>query len=118
MKYLLVFLLLSPIIANDKFASEVENAAIIADKHGWETEVVMDDGSRCDILNDTHAIEVEWATKWKEAPAQAVLYSIFTGKKPKVILLTKSKTKEKLHILRCKLVCENLGIEMETIGAL
>ena len=82
-----------------------------------QTEVIMDDGSRCDILNDTHAIEVEWATKWKEAPAQAVLYSIFTGKKPKVILLVKSRTKEKLYILRCKLVCEKMGIEMETVEA-
>lgn len=118
MKYLFILLFLIPLPVGGEFASEVENAAIIADKHGWETEVVMDDGSRCDILNDTHAIEVEWATKWKEAPAQAVLYSIFTGKKPKVILLVKSKTKEKIYILRCKLVCQELGIEMEVVQAL
>lgn len=113
----LLIALVSPQVGRE-FGSEVENAAIIADKHGWQTEVVMDDGSRCDILNDTHAIEVEWATKWKEAPAQSVLYSIFTGKKPKVILLVKSKTKEKLYILRCKLVCEKLNIEMEVVQAL
>ena len=118
LKILVLLTLFAPLQVNDEFSSEVENSAIIADKNGWETEVVMDDGSRCDILNDTHAIEVEWATKWKEAPAQAVLYSIFTGKKPKVILLVKSKTKEKLHILRCKLVCEKLNIEMEVVQAL
>jgi hypothetical protein len=118
LKILVLLTLFAPLQVNDEFSSEVDNSAIIADKNGWETEVVMDDGSRCDILNDTHAIEVEWATKWKEAPAQAVLYSIFTGKKPKVILLVKSKTKEKLHILRCKLVCQELGIDMEVVQAL
>lgn len=116
MKYLSFLIFLLPLQA-DEFSSEVENSAIIADQNDWQTEVVMDDGSRCDILNDTHAIEVEWAAKWKEAPAQAVLYGIFTGKKPKVILLVKSRTKEKLYILRCKLVCERMGIEMETVEA-
>ena len=118
LKILVLLILLTPLQADDEFSSEVENSAIIADKNGWETEVIMDDGSRCDILNETHAIEVEWATKWKEAPAQAVLYGIFTGKKPKVILLTKSKTKEKVYILRCKLVCQELGIGMEVVQGL
>jgi len=115
MRYLLLIFLI-PLFQQD-FKNEVENSKLIADKSQWETEVVMDDGSRCDILTDTHAVEVEWATKWKEAPAQAVLYGIFTGKKPKVILLTKNKTKEKVYILRCKLVCQELGIDMEVIDA-
>lgn len=126
MKYLIIMLvgqiiITAPLFVTEawrEFASEIENSAVIADKNGWETEVTVDDGSRCDILNETHAIEVEWATKWKEAPAQAVLYGIFTGKKPKVILLIKDRTKESVYILRCKLVCENLGIEMETVDAL
>lgn len=115
MRYLLLIFLI-PLFQQD-FKNEVENSKLIADKSQWETEVVMDDGSRCDILTDTHAVEVEWATKWKEAPAQAVLYGIFTGKKPKVILLTKSRTKEKIYILRCKLVCQELGIDMEVVDA-
>jgi hypothetical protein len=115
MRYLLLIFLI-PLFQQD-FKNEVENSKLIADKSQWETEVVMDDGSRCDILTDTHAVEVEWATKWKEAPAQAVLYGIFTGKKPKVILLTKSRTKEKVYILRCKLVCQELGIDMEVVDA-
>jgi hypothetical protein len=63
LKILFLLTLLTPLQADDEFSSEVENSAIIADKNGWETEVIMDDGSRCDILNETHAIEVEWATK-------------------------------------------------------
>jgi hypothetical protein len=30
-------------------------------------EVVMKDGTRCDILTATHAIEVDFAKKWAEA---------------------------------------------------
>jgi len=118
MLFLETFLILTTQVGGKDFSSEVENAAVIADRHGWQTEVVMDDGSRCDILNDTHAIEVDWANKWAEAPGQAVLYSIFTGKKPKVILLIKNRTAEKVYILRCKLVCEKLNIEMEVVDAI
>ena len=35
-----------------------------ADKIGGRTEVVMKDGTRCDIVTSTHAIEVDFAKKW------------------------------------------------------
>ena len=38
-----------------------------AKKLGGRTEVTMPDGTRCDILTDTHAIEVDFADKWAEA---------------------------------------------------
>ncbi len=41
----------------EKFAREV----------GGQVEVVMQDGTRCDILTATHAIEVDFAKKWAEA---------------------------------------------------
>ena len=116
-------LLLLPLIAptsEPEFFGEVEQAKLIAEsERGWETEVVMNDGSRADLVNDSFAAEVEWSSKWKEALAQAVLYSIWTGKKPLVILLVKDprQVSEKLNILRCKLVCERLGIEMRTVEA-
>ncbi len=36
-------------------------------KLGGKTEVNMPDGTRCDILTDTHAIEVNYADEWEEA---------------------------------------------------
>ena len=33
-----------------------------AEKIGGETEVVAPDGTRCDILTETHAIEVDFGT--------------------------------------------------------
>lgn len=41
----------------EKFAREI----------GGQVEVVMKDGTRCDILTATHAIEVDFAKKWAEA---------------------------------------------------
>ena len=38
----------------EKFAREI----------GGQVEVVMKDGTRCDILTATHAIEVDFAKKW------------------------------------------------------
>ena len=40
----------------EKFAREI----------GGQVEVVMKDGTRCDILTTTHAIEVDFAKKWAE----------------------------------------------------
>ena len=43
-----------------------------AKKLGGRTEVTMPDGTRCDILTDTHAIEVDFADKWAEAIGQVL----------------------------------------------
>ena len=50
----------------EKFAREI----------GGQVEVVMKDGTRCDILTATHAIEVDFAKKWAEAIGQSLNYAI------------------------------------------
>jgi len=65
MKFLLLPILLAlPLFGKqseryyqEKFAREI----------GGQVEVVMQDGTRCDILTATHAIEVDFAKKWAEA---------------------------------------------------
>ena len=65
MRLLTIFLLLAlPLFGKqseryyqEKFAREI----------GGQVEVVMKDGTRCDILTATHAIEVDFAKKWAEA---------------------------------------------------
>ena len=65
MRLLTIFLLLAlPLFGKqseryyqEKFAREI----------GGKVEVVMRDGTRCDILTATHAIEVDFAKKWAEA---------------------------------------------------
>ena len=81
MKFLLFLLLALPLFGKqseryyqEKFAREI----------GGQVEVVMKDGTRCDILTATHAIEVDFAKKWAEAIGQSLNYAMHTGKRPAV----------------------------------
>ena len=93
--------------------NEVAWSKHIAAEMGGIAEYVCADGSRCDVLTDTHAVEIEWATKWKESIGQAVLYGVLTNRKPAVILLVRNKRDERRFILRCALVCSKVGIRFE-----
>lgn len=54
---------------------------------GGEVETVMPDGSRCDVLTPTHAIEVDFAPKWCEAIGQSLFYGIQTNRKPGILII-------------------------------
>lgn len=90
----------------------------LAQEIGGESEVLLADGSRADIVTDTQAIEVEWIKKWKEAPAQALLYSALTNLDPVVLLLTRGKPSEPKFLLRCLTVCRMAGVRLETYRTL
>ena len=105
--------ILAILLSIETYFGEIYYSAKIAEEMGVAAEVRLPDETRCDILTDEYAYEVEWATKWKEAPGQAVLYSIWTDRKPAIILLIRNYRNEKLHILRCKMVCERLNIRLE-----
>ena len=66
-----------------------------AKKLGGRKEVTMPDGTRCDILTDTHAIEVDSADKWAEAIGQSLNYAMQTGKKAGIVLVLKDRGDEK-----------------------
>jgi len=55
------------------------------------TEVVMSNGTRCDIIYSRWAIEVDFADKWAEAIGQCLHYSALTGKKPGVLLIMENE---------------------------
>jgi hypothetical protein len=84
MRLIILFLLALPLFGKqseryyqEKFAREI----------GGRVEVVMKDGTRCDILTATHAIEVDFAKKWAEAIGQSLNYAMHTGKRPGVALI-------------------------------
>ena len=93
MRLLTIFLLLAlPLFGKqseryyqEKFAREI----------GGQVEVVMKDGTRCDILTATHAIEVDFAKKWAEAIGQSLHYAMHTGKRPAVALIVLSPSDNK-----------------------
>lgn len=88
----------------------------LAEKMGGVAEYRLPDESRIDVFDEDAgvAFEVEWASKWTQAIGQCEFYAISTGAKPGVILLLKDDG-DKLHYLRCLVVCEKLGIELRTV---
>ena len=64
----LTFLLLT---ATASALPEKHYQAIFAAQVGGRTEVTAGDGTRCDILTDSYAIEVDLARKWGEALGRA-----------------------------------------------
>ena len=78
-----------------------------------ESEVPTPCGSRCDVVTESHAWEVEWIKKWSQAPGQAVLYGLLLERSPGVVLLSRRKSTEKHYYLRCFIVCRELGIDLK-----
>ena len=60
--------------------------------------MIMPDGTRCDILTDTHAIEVDFADKWAKAIGQSLNYAMQTGKKTGIVLVLKDRGDESTWI--------------------
>jgi hypothetical protein len=59
--------------------------------HKGQVEVVLPDGTRCDCLTETHAIEFDFGSNWAEAIGQSAHYSLQTKKKPGVVLILEIK---------------------------
>jgi len=65
-----------------------------------QKEVVIK-GGRIDCLTDTHAIEYEFANKWKDAISQSRWYALQAGKKAGIVMiLRKESDKKYLEYLR------------------
>jgi len=83
----------------EKFAREIAG----------QVEVVMKDGTRCDILTATHAIEVDFAKKWAEAIGKSLNYALHTGKRPGVALIVLSPFDNK-YVERVRKISEKNGL--------
>jgi hypothetical protein len=84
---------------------------------GWESQVRTPDGSYVDVLTPTHAIEVEWPAKWKEAVGQCLYYAIATERQPGIVLLVKDWRTEQKYYLRCLAVCARHNIRLIAVEA-
>jgi len=91
MKTLLTLSLISLLFQGRR---EVEITAELAPKYKAEMQVTLTDGTYCDLVTETH-----------EAVGQSLHYSIMTGKKPGIILLTVDPSKEWIYLVRCARVC-------------
>lgn len=83
-----------------------------AGKHGGKTEVRMADGTRCDVVTATHAVEVEWAHKWAEGIGQSLWYSFQTNKKAGLVLILRND-KDREHVMRVRSLVRAKGLAIE-----
>jgi len=87
---------------------------VIAKQLGGQTEFLLDDNTRIDILTDDEAIEVEFAHKWYESIGQSAYYAFKTGKNPVIWLIRESNEDDK-YIERCRKLCDN-GVAIKQKG--
>jgi len=80
-------------------------------------EVVLPDGTRCDCVTDTHAIEFDFGNNWAEAVGQSSFYSIQAGKKAGIVLILES-IKDRKYWIRLNTTIEHfdLPIDIWSIG--
>lgn len=95
---LLIILLLPSLALASEYPERAYQEAWCA-KNGGITEVVLRGGSRVDCLTETHAVEVEFAYKWKEAIGQALYYGKKTGRTPGIVLI-KEKPEDQKYLGR------------------
>jgi len=91
-------------------SSERSYAKRIAEKLGGELEVGVQSG-RVDILNETHAIEVEFARKWKNSIGQALWYSLQTSKTPGIVLILENNRKDYKYSVQLQSTLATFGLQ-------
>ena len=84
----------------EKFAREI----------GGQVEVVMKDGTRCDILTATHAIEVDFARSGQKRLDRVYTTPMHTGKRPAVALIVLSPSDNK-YVERVRKISAEYGLD-------
>lgn len=85
---------------------------IIAKQMDWEAEVRTSIGTRCDLVSDTLAIEVEWPSKPYEAVGQSLSYAQLLDKQPAILFLQRDQSDRKFVQDRVGKVCDRLAIQI------
>jgi len=76
-------------------------------------EYRLPDGTRCDCLTATHAVEFDFGAKWAEAIGQSLYYSLQTGNRAGIYLILETPADRKYLIrLHSTIVHFNLPIDV------
>jgi len=92
---LIVFILFSVSAFSQTRQRESYYQKAFAEIVNGQTEVVLSDRTRCDIVTETHAIEVDFASKWAESIGQSLHYEGMLGKQAGVLLVMDGKVEER-----------------------
>jgi hypothetical protein len=72
-------------------------------------EYRLPDGTRVDIVTDTFAIEVDFASKWSQSVGQVIYYGEILNKKPAILLVINGKLEDRF-VIRLVRVAAKTGI--------
>ena len=89
---------------------EAEHTRRLAVQYDAQSEVVLWDKTRADLVGSTWVGEVDWAPKWAEGIGQALYYSIVMDRQPVLFLLTKRG--EERFVYRAQTVCAKYKINL------
>ena len=78
-----------------------------------QVEVVLSDGTRCDCVTNTHAIEFDFGDHWSEAVGQSAYYAIQTGKKAGIVLILETM-KDRKYWIRLNTTIEHFNLPIDT----
>ena len=81
--------------------------------HNGQVEVVLPDGTRCDCLTDTHAIEFDFGNNWAEAIGQSGYYALQTQRKAGIVLILES-LKDRKYWIRLNSTIQHLNLPIDT----
>lgn len=95
--------------------TEAHYQKIAAAKYNAETEVSMPDGTRCDLVTETHAIEVDFADKWGEAIGQSLNYAFQSNKRAGILLILEKQTDEK-HLIRVQSIIAHFELPIDVLA--
>lgn len=76
-------------------------------------EARMPDGTRCDCLTATHAIEFDFGPKWDEAIGQSLNYALQTNKRAGIVLILRSE-KDYRYWIRLNTVIDYHKLPIDT----
>jgi len=79
--------------------------------HAIDTEYILPDKARVDIVTKEYAIEVDFASKWAESIGQSLYYAEMMGLKPAVLLIVE-EMKEMKFVYRIKILCDKYDIKL------
>jgi len=107
--YCLFFLLLT---ATASALPESYYQDIFAAQIGGRTEVTAGDGTRCDILTGSYAIEVDFARKWGEAIGQSLNYGFQFNRQAGIVLILE-KPSDRKHLIRVNSIIQHYDLPIK-----
>ena len=96
--FIIIFLFPSLLLAKREHPEKWYQKKWCEEQKG-RVEVVLQDGTRCDCVTDTHAIEFDFGSGWAESIGQGLHYSSMTKKRAGIVLILENVKTEgsRLH---------------------